>query len=225
MRLHTREWGSGDQVALLMHGITGSSADWEQVGPALAERGYRAVALDFRGHGESPRASSYEPAEFAQDVLETVAAGPALAIGHSLGGWVLALVVDRLQPALAVYEDPAWDVTTEEQVEIAAELRSQPPPPGFDPAALGGLLPGRGYDDSPPAARVPSLVLVADPSDRISPEEVVDLRRRGFTVETVPGASHWIHAEDLPAFLAALDRWVAAAGGHPTPGPTQPTGS
>ncbi len=220
MKLHTRQWGSGEDVALLMHGITGNSTDWAEVGPALADRGYRAVAVDLRGHGESPRASSYEPAELAQDVLETVLARPALAIGHSLGGWMLALLVDRLQPALAVYEDPAWVVSTEEQVEIAALLRSQPPPPGFDPHALTGLLPGRGYDDSPPAASVPSLVMTADPSDRINPEEAADLRRRGFMVETVPGTGHWIHTEDLPAFMACLDRWVdAVGGGHPRPTP------
>lgn len=215
MRLHTREWGRGDEVALLMHGITADSTAWQQVGPALADRGYRVVAVDFRGHGASPRAASYQPAEFADDVLQTVAARPVLAIGHSLGGWVLALVVDRLQPALAVYEDPAWEVSAEEQRDIAAILRSQPPPPGFDPQCATSLLPGRGYDDSPPTARVPSLVILADPSDRVGPETAADLRRRGFTTRTVAGAGHWIHAENFTGFMDCLDRWVEDTGGHP----------
>ncbi len=211
MKLHTREWGGGDRVALLMHGITGDSTTWARVGPALADRGYRAVAVDFRGHGQSPRAASYEPAAFADDLLETVPARPALAIGHSLGGWVLALVVDRLRPGLAVYEDPAWDVTADEQVEIAQELRSLPAPPQFDQAALAGLLPGRSYNDSPPAATVPSLLVLADPSDRVSPEEAADFRHRGFAVATVPGAGHDIHAEELAGFLGCFDRWAAQA--------------
>ncbi len=218
MRLHTREWGSGEHLALLMHGITADSTAWDEVGPALAERGYRALAPDFRGHGDSPRASSYEPAEFAEDVLETVADRPALAIGHSLGGWVLALVVDRLRPALAVFEDPAWEVSAEEQRDIAAMLWSQPPPPGFDPATLMGLLPGRGYDDSPATARVPSLIMLPEPSDRVGPEAAADLRRRGFTIESVPGTGHWIHTEDFTGFMACLDRWIDVVGGHPQTG-------
>ncbi len=199
-----------------MHGITADSTAWEQVGPALADRGYRALAVDLRGHGRSPRAASYEPPEFADDVLETVSTQPALAIGHSLGGWVLALAVDRLQPTLAVYEDPAWQVSGEEQRDIAAMLRSQPPPPGFDPNSLDGLLAGRGYDDRPPTAQVPSLVIVPEASDRVGPEAAEDLRRRGFTIRTVPGTGHWVHADDLPGFMDVLDRWVADVGDHPT---------
>ncbi len=216
MRLQAREWGRGDHVALLLHGITADSAAWHQVGPALADRGYRALAVDLRGHGGSPRAASYPPAEFAADVIETVAPRPALAIGHSLGGWVLALAVDRLQPALAVYVDPAWAVSGEEQRDIAAMLRSQPPPPGFDPHCITGLLPGRGYDDSPPRAAIPSLVMLADPSDRVAPPAAADLRQRGFTLATVPGAGHDVHA-DLTGFMRCLDGWIADVGGHPTP--------
>ncbi len=218
MKLHTVEWGHGSRIALLLHGITADSTAWEQVGPALVDRGYRAVAVDLRGHGSSPRAASYQPARFADDVLETVAARPALAIGHSLGGWVLALAVDRLQPALAVYEDPAWTVSAQEQRDIAAMLRSQPSPPGFDPHCLSGLLPGHGYDDSPSSARVPSLVMLADHSDRVGPEAAADLRRRGFTTETVPGSGHWIHAEDFSGFMDCLDRWVEDVGSHPATG-------
>lgn len=221
MQLHIREWGGGDRVALLLHGITADSTAWDEVAPALADRGYRVVAVDFRGHGRSPRAASYQPRQLAEDVLETVAARPALAIGHSLGGWVLALAVDRLQPALAVYEDPAWEVSGAEQRDIFAMLSSQPPPPGFDPRCLTGLLPGRDYDDRPPTARVRSLVILADPSDRVSPVAAAELHRRGFTIRTVPGTGHWVHTDDLAGFMDCLDRWVESVGGHPAGRPAQ----
>lgn len=55
MQLHTREWGTGDRTALLVHGIMSDSRTWRRVGPALAERGYRVLAVDLRGHGRSPR--------------------------------------------------------------------------------------------------------------------------------------------------------------------------
>lgn len=42
--LHYREWGSGDRVAVLLHGLMGSRRQFHRVGPALAELGYRAIA-------------------------------------------------------------------------------------------------------------------------------------------------------------------------------------
>jgi pimeloyl-ACP methyl ester carboxylesterase len=112
MKLNTREWGSGDRIALLVHGIMSDSRTWRRVGPALAERGYRAVAVDLRGHGESGRSDSYPTEAYAADVVETVEdlGDVDLAIGYSLGGLALLLAAEELRPAKAVYVDPAWRV-------------------------------------------------------------------------------------------------------------------
>lgn len=122
VRLATRSWGNGDPgrpLALLVHGVTSSSRTWWRVGPALAERGFRVLAVDLRGHGESPRgAIGLGPADLAADVAETAAAGADgsvdsraavdLLVGHSLGALVaLALLGGR--PGFAsrvVLEDP-----------------------------------------------------------------------------------------------------------------------
>lgn len=111
MRLHTTTWGSGDRTALLVHGLMADHRTWRRVGPALADRGYRVIAVDLRGHGASDRApgpEAYRPDDHADDLVETLPAGAELAIGHSLGGLVLARAVERLAPARAVYSDPAW---------------------------------------------------------------------------------------------------------------------
>jgi len=107
MRLYVREWGSGDRVAVLVHGITSDSRSWVRVGPELAERGYRVLAPDLRGHGQSPR-GEYTAQAWADDLVETLPVGPEVAVGHSLGGLALALAVERLRPRRAIYEDPAW---------------------------------------------------------------------------------------------------------------------
>src|SRR5215831_8831115 len=109
MNLHVREWGTGDRTAVLIHGITSDSGGWWRFGPELAARGYRVLAPDLRGHGRSPR-GEYSLEAWADDVLESVPAQPELALGHSLGGLTLATAVDRMRPARAVYEDPAWRV-------------------------------------------------------------------------------------------------------------------
>jgi pimeloyl-ACP methyl ester carboxylesterase len=107
---------------VLVHGVTSSSRTWWRVGPALAERGFRVLAVDLRGHGSSPRAAAgLSLADLAGDVAETVAAatagppGPAtrtapvdLLVGHSLGALV-ALELVAARPGFArrlVVEDP-----------------------------------------------------------------------------------------------------------------------
>src|SRR5215831_11292952 len=92
MKLNVREWGTGDRFAVLIHGITSDSTGWRRLGPDLAGRGYHVLAPDLRGHGLSPR-GDYSPEAWADDVVESLPARPELALGHSLGGIVLALAV------------------------------------------------------------------------------------------------------------------------------------
>jgi alpha-beta hydrolase superfamily lysophospholipase len=42
---------------MLVHGVTASSRTWWRVGPWFASRGWYTVAVDLRGHGDSPRAT------------------------------------------------------------------------------------------------------------------------------------------------------------------------
>jgi pimeloyl-ACP methyl ester carboxylesterase len=89
--------------------MTSSSRTWWRVGPALAGRGFRVVAVDLRGHGSSPRAVvGLGLAELAADVAETVHGPVELLVGHSLGGLVSLELVGR-RPGFArrlVVEDP-----------------------------------------------------------------------------------------------------------------------
>ncbi len=132
--LATRAWDDGADpsrpLAVLVHGVTSSSRTWWRVGPALAERGFRVLAVDLRGHGASPRpVAGLAATDLAADVAETVAgaqgdqkatdaAGTAgdgqaapvvdLLVGHSLGALV-ALELVTTRPGFArrlVLEDP-----------------------------------------------------------------------------------------------------------------------
>ncbi|WP_051940587.1 alpha/beta fold hydrolase [Phaeacidiphilus oryzae] len=93
VRLAYREMGEGRPLVLL-HGFTGDGTLWLRYGQAqaLAERGWRVVLPDFRGHGRSDR--PHEAAAYPADVLAED--GLAL-IGHlglrdgayDLGGYSL----------------------------------------------------------------------------------------------------------------------------------------
>ena len=133
MRLHAREWGDGDQVAVLVHGMMGESRQFWEVGPALADRGFRAIAVDLPGHGHSGQCVHGGLAAYADSLVETVPPRPALAIGQSLGGLVVAAALPRLEPRRAVYVDiPFEALDSDEQPQDAATLAAL-----FDQAKTG----------------------------------------------------------------------------------------
>ena len=79
-----------DPPAILLHGGGQTRHSWGTTVGALADRGWRAYAVDLRGHGESEWAADgdYTLDAFAGDVLaitRTLPAPPAL-VGASLGG-------------------------------------------------------------------------------------------------------------------------------------------
>ncbi|WP_221349565.1 alpha/beta fold hydrolase [Streptomyces beigongshangae] len=225
MRLATRVWGEGPRTAVLVHGIMTDSRSWNRVAPAIADRGYRVLGVDLPGHGASRPAAAYTPAALAADLLDTLPPAPDLAVAHSLGSAALLLAAPRLRCARAVHCDPAWlrrprDLDALRAVkhatrrelraahprwhddDITAELRALAT---WDPASVTALrqLPGLPY-----APAVPSLVLLAGPSERIPPAEAAALARRGWRVRTVDGAGHTVHRDDPAGFLHGLRGWL-----------------
>jgi pimeloyl-ACP methyl ester carboxylesterase len=128
LNLSTRSWGDeGRPLAVLVHGVTASTRTWWRVGPWFAENGWRAVAVDLRGHGASPRMHGDESlGDLARDVHETVFEAPVdVLLGHSLGALVvLKLCQDYGEPARRlVLEDPPGPESTDfEEVAHATEL-------------------------------------------------------------------------------------------------------
>ena len=108
-RFHVAEAGSGPLV-LLVHGFPQMWWTWRHVIPALADAGYRAVAMDLRGYGASDKPPrGYDPATLSADiagVIRSLGAADAVLVGHGLGGmlaWTTAVahpkVVRRLVTA------------------------------------------------------------------------------------------------------------------------------
>lgn len=118
-------------VAVLVHGVTGWWKTWWRVGPAFAERGWRVIAVDQRGHGRSPRIDGAASLDDLADDLEATIerhAGPPvdLLLGHSLGAMV-AMTLARRRPSiarrLALEDPPSIDRTTDEA--FFASLRGE----------------------------------------------------------------------------------------------------
>ncbi|MPY63238.1 alpha/beta fold hydrolase [Streptomyces spongiae] len=94
-RIHLVEQGTGPLV-LLVHGFPESWYSWRHQLPALAEAGYRAVAIDVRGYGRSSRPSgidAYRMLELVADnaaVVEALGEESAVVVGHDWGSPIAA---------------------------------------------------------------------------------------------------------------------------------------
>jgi pimeloyl-ACP methyl ester carboxylesterase len=103
--------GEGPAV-LLLHGFPDSHALWRNQVPALVDAGYRAIAPDLRGFGESSKpaeAERYGLLEIAGDVLgimDSLGVERAHVVGHDWGAalaWAMAAFVqDRVDHLVAM---------------------------------------------------------------------------------------------------------------------------
>ena len=71
---------SASEPVLFLHGITNSRDTWLEAADALRDR-YWVWTLDFRGHGHSDRAPSYELHDYVSDVQAVLSAIGRPAIG------------------------------------------------------------------------------------------------------------------------------------------------
>jgi pimeloyl-ACP methyl ester carboxylesterase len=89
-RIHLVEAGTGPMV-VMAHGFPESWYSWRHQLGALADAGYRAVAVDMRGYGRSgqpPRIDDYRITELVADLVGVVAAlgeQTAVVVGHDWG--------------------------------------------------------------------------------------------------------------------------------------------
>jgi esterase len=91
MDLFSRDLGGeGLPPLVLLHGILGSSRNWQSAGRDLAVR-YHVWALDLRNHGGSPHADEMDYGAMVEDVLGWLQARGlrrVTLVGHSMGGKV-----------------------------------------------------------------------------------------------------------------------------------------
>ena len=86
-------WGAaGDPTLVLVHGGAAHAQWWAPLAPLLAEDGFRVLALDLSGHGDSGHRDIYSVEAWAQEILAVAAdgsgSGRPVVVGHSMGGFV-----------------------------------------------------------------------------------------------------------------------------------------
>ncbi|XP_056419734.1 bifunctional epoxide hydrolase 2 isoform X2 [Hyla sarda] len=114
VKLHYVDMGNGP-VICLCHGFPESWYSWRYQLPALAAAGYRVIALDMKGYGESsapPEIEEYSQQQLCQDMitfLDKLGISQATFIGHDWGGafvWNMALFYPERVKAVASLNTP-----------------------------------------------------------------------------------------------------------------------
>jgi pimeloyl-ACP methyl ester carboxylesterase len=107
--------GSGDRLALCLHGFPEHAYSWRYQMPLLAQLGYRVWAPNLRGYGntDSPQeVSAYKTRTLVEDVAALIQAANAketLLLAHDWGGvlaWSLAMQQPQLINRLVILNLP-----------------------------------------------------------------------------------------------------------------------
>lgn len=114
LRIHYVEQGTGPLV-LLCHGFPENWLSWRHQIPALAAAGYRVVAPDLRGFGETAgphEVSAYDMPSLVEDLtglMDALGEKTAVLVGHDFGAslaWHAALLAPQRFSALAILSVP-----------------------------------------------------------------------------------------------------------------------
>lgn len=101
VELHSLERGQGPLTLIFLHYFGGSAMEWQAVTDQLASK-YRCIAVDLRGHGDSPAPVSGYSVDIVTDDLEALLDRSGLSsyvlIGHSMSGKIALNLASR-QPA------------------------------------------------------------------------------------------------------------------------------
>src|SRR5438128_8550547 len=98
-RIGFDDFGAGDPV-LLLHGFPATRRLWSQVAPPLAEAGYRVIAPDLVGYGESEPAPGIgvgmvNQTRWMLELLDRLGIQQAAVVAHDVGTAAAQLMLVR----------------------------------------------------------------------------------------------------------------------------------
>ncbi len=92
------DYGSSDRAILLLHGYLENANVWDDFADELSKT-YRVIAIDLPGHGISEVKGEVHTMEFladvAADAVRSQGLSKAIVIGHSMGGYVGAAMLEE----------------------------------------------------------------------------------------------------------------------------------
>ncbi|MGE7183904.1 alpha/beta fold hydrolase [Peribacillus sp. NPDC006672] len=210
-----RESGEPSAPPLVALHALGKSADsWDQAAAVLGGN-YRVLALDQRGHGGSARTNTYSFELMRNDLLHFANAMNLRRfslIGHSMGGTVSYLFSQAFPSRIErlVVED-----TPPPFSDRPIDVPSKPSGPlSFDWQVVPSIL--RQLNEPNPEwwARLTDIIMptlvVGGGSSHIPQNKLLEVSELipNCKLVTIEDAGHFVHEDNLPAFLAAVKSFL-----------------
>jgi pimeloyl-ACP methyl ester carboxylesterase len=189
-------------TAVLAHGYRNDRRLLGRLVPALAARGFRALAFDFRGHGESDGDRITLGPDESRDVgavLDHAATlgGPVVYVGFSMGA--ASYLLSGREAHAAVLDSPYATLRT----ALSSRLSSAHLPPPLSRSVIGFFGARIGRDvasvrpvDAVPGLARPTLFVFAERDHWVSPEAQALYRARvggRSSIHEIPGLGHADH--------------------------------
>jgi pimeloyl-ACP methyl ester carboxylesterase len=208
---------------LLLHALGEDRGSWRAVAAALAADGWRTLALDLRGHGDSGHPGTYTFESMRDDVLallDVLRIDRVTLVAHSMGTAVATLiamdrpdVVRRLMLEEGPFPFPA---------DPPRPVPTAPPdgPMPYDWRVLPEIAAQR---NAPPARHwdglaeitAPTLIVAGGPRSHLRQDELAKVAERIPDARlTTIDAGHMVHDRRPAEFLAVLRDFLGALPGR-----------
>jgi pimeloyl-ACP methyl ester carboxylesterase len=169
LHIYCEDRGEGPPI-VLVHGLRCSHVTWRHQVPALSRAGYRAIAPDLRGHGETDKpAGPYSHDLWAGDLLallDVLELDRVVLAGHSLGGGIVQSFAlahpERIRALVLVSTSPQRAPHISEALRRSAEIAQREGRLPSAEASVRGRV-GPGYAEAhPDEIAVEAASMVAD---------------------------------------------------------------
>jgi 3-oxoadipate enol-lactonase len=211
------ERGGGDTAVVMLHGVGGGRAAWAGQLESFGRAGYRAVAWDAPGYGDSRAIDPYDMAGLARSLgalLEALAVRRVVLLGHSMGGLLAqeAAVAfpGKLAGLVLSATSPAFGKPAGDWQQAFLRQRLDPLDAGktmadLAPALVGGMI---GPKADPAGVRLATDVMSRVPSEtyRKALRAIVGFDRRATLAEIAMPVLAVAGEHDATAPPAVMER-------------------
>ena len=202
-------------MLFFVHGFLNDAAVWTALIDEL-ESDFRCIAIDLPGHGRSP---GNGPGTYGRDlvlgdiraVMDETECGPAVMVGHSLGGYLsLALAIEDPERVAGLglvgagpgFRNPKSRDQWNDSVRTLVADRDLPEGMEVISMHVDAMVMDRMSE-----IQVPAVVIVGERDKRFMASADVFEKYLNVTERTVvPDAGHMVHVKGVPGVADALRR-------------------